>query len=60
VGKYAEVGDINRFEHPKQIQKLARLNLKENSSRKRKGKTTIHKNNIKMGFTYEKYNFYHR
>lgn len=39
----AEVGDISRFEHPKQIQKLAGLSLKENSSGKHKGKTTISK-----------------
>jgi transposase len=32
----AEVGDINRFEYPKQIQKLAGLNLKEDSSGKHK------------------------
>lgn len=39
----AEVGDISRFETPKQIQKLAGLSLKENSSGKHKGKTTISK-----------------
>lgn len=43
AGFIAEVGDIRRFEHPKQIQKLAGLNLKENSSGKHKGKTTISK-----------------
>jgi transposase len=43
AGFIAEVGDINRFEHPKQIQKLAGLNLKENSSGKHKGKTSISK-----------------
>jgi transposase len=43
AGFIAEVGDINRFDHPKQIQKLAGLNLKENSSGKHKGKTTISK-----------------
>jgi transposase len=32
AGFIAEVGDITRFEHPKQIQKLAGLSLKENSS----------------------------
>ena len=32
AGFIAEVGDISRFEHPKQIQKLAGLSLKENSS----------------------------
>ena len=29
AGFIAEVGDINRFDHPKQIQKLAGLNLKK-------------------------------
>jgi transposase len=43
AGFIAEVGDINRFEHANQIQKLAGLNLKENSSGKHKGKTTISK-----------------
>jgi transposase len=43
AGFMAEVGDISRFSHPKQIQKLAGLNLKENSSGKHKGKTTISK-----------------
>jgi len=43
AGFIAEVGDITRFEHPKQIQKLAGLNLKENSSGKHKGQTTISK-----------------
>jgi transposase len=43
AGFMAEVGDIGRFEHPKQIQKLAGLSLKENSSGKHKGKTTISK-----------------
>jgi len=43
AGFMAEVGDITRFEHPKQIQKLAGLSLKENSSGKHKGKTTISK-----------------
>gem|GEM_PF-4010831 len=36
-----ETGDIRRFEHPSQIQKLAGCNLVENSSGKHKGKTTI-------------------
>ena len=36
-----EVGDISRFRDPRQIQKLAGLNLVENSSGKHKGKTTI-------------------
>jgi transposase len=43
AGFIAEVGDISRFDHPRQIQKLAGLNLKENSSGKHKGKTTISK-----------------
>lgn len=43
AGFMAEVGDISRFNHPKQIQKLAGLNIKENSSGKHKGKTTISK-----------------
>jgi transposase len=43
AGFIAEVGDITRFDHPKQIQKLAGLNLKENSSGKHKGKTSISK-----------------
>ena len=42
-GFIAEVGDINRFNHPKQVIKLAGLNVKENSSGKYKGKTTISK-----------------
>ena len=36
-----EVGDISRFQDPRQIQKLAGLNLVENSSGKHKGKTRI-------------------
>lgn len=43
AGFLAEVGDMSRFSHPKQIQKFAGLNLKENSSGKHKGKTTISK-----------------
>ncbi|MEG3072116.1 MAG: transposase [Candidatus Syntrophopropionicum ammoniitolerans] len=43
AGFVAEVGDISRFEHPKQIQKLAGLNIKENSSGKHKGKSSISK-----------------
>ena len=39
----SEVGDIKRFTHPSQIQKLAGLNLIENSSGKHKGKTSISK-----------------
>lgn len=43
AGFIAEVGDIGRFIHPSQIQKLAGFNLIENSSGKHKGKTTISK-----------------
>lgn len=43
AGFMAEVGDLSRFDHPKQIQKLAGLNIRENSSGKHKGKTTISK-----------------
>jgi transposase len=43
AGFIAEVGDINNYEHPKQIQKLAGLNLKENSSGKHQGQTRITK-----------------
>lgn len=43
AGFIAEVGDIKRFSHPSQIQKLAGLNLIENSSGKHKGKTSISK-----------------
>lgn len=43
VSTAAGSGDINRFEHPKQVQKLAGLNLKANSSGKHRGKTTISK-----------------
>ena len=43
AGFLAEVGDVRRFESPKQIQKLAGLSLRENSSGKHKGQTTISK-----------------
>ena len=43
AGFIAEVGDINNYSHPKQIQKLAGLNLKEHSSGKHKGQTRITK-----------------
>ena len=43
AGFMAEVGDINRFDHPRQIQKLAGLDIKETSSGKHKRKTTISK-----------------
>ena len=42
-GFLAEVGDISRFDNPKQLQKLAGLAIKENSSGKHKGETTISK-----------------
>lgn len=42
-GFLAEVGDIRRFDSPKQIPKLAGLSLRENSSGKHKGQTTISK-----------------
>ncbi|MDF2963881.1 MAG: family transposase [Paenibacillus sp.] len=43
AGFLAEVGDIERYRHPKQIIKLAGLNLKENTSGKHKGQTKITK-----------------
>lgn len=43
AGFIAEVGDLSRFSSPKQIQKLAGLNLVESSSGKHKGQTTISK-----------------
>ena len=43
AGFLSEVGDINRFESAKQIQKLAGLSLMENSSGKHKGITSITK-----------------
>jgi len=43
AGFVAEIGDISRFEYPRQMQKLAGLNLKENSSGKHKGKSSISK-----------------
>jgi len=39
----SEIGNIGRFEAPRQILKMAGLSLKENSSGKHKGKTTISK-----------------
>ena len=39
----AEIGDISRFDSPKQIQKLAGLALRESSSGKSKGRTIISK-----------------
>ncbi|WP_067620553.1 IS110 family transposase [Alicyclobacillus acidiphilus] len=43
AGFLAEVGDLSGYDNAKQIQKLAGLNLKENSSGKHKGRTTISK-----------------
>jgi len=43
AGFFAEVGDLNDYTHPRQIIKLAGLSLKENTSGKHKGKTTISK-----------------
>lgn len=43
AGFIAEIGDINNYDHNKQIIKLAGLNLKENSSGQHKGRTTISK-----------------
>ncbi len=39
----SELGDIHRFQDPRQIQKMAGLALRENSSGTHKGKTTISK-----------------
>jgi transposase len=39
----SEIGNIKRFKDPRQIVKLGGLNLRENSSGKHKGKTTISK-----------------
>ena len=39
----SEIGNIHRFRDPRQILKMAGLSLKENSSGKHKGKTTISK-----------------
>jgi len=43
AGFLAEVGDIHNYDHGQQIIRLAGLNLKENSSGKRKGRTGISK-----------------
>jgi transposase len=40
-GFIAEIGDISRFDNPKQLQKLAGYAIVENSSGKHKGQTTI-------------------
>ncbi|WP_054948550.1 IS110 family RNA-guided transposase [Numidum massiliense] len=43
AGFLAEVGDLNDYDHGQQIIRLAGLNLKENSSGKKKGKASISK-----------------
>ena len=43
VSFIAEVGDLGRFKSPKQIQKLAGYAIKENSSGKHKGRSSISK-----------------
>jgi transposase len=43
AGFISEIGDLSAYAHPKQIQKLAGLNLKENSSGEHKGRTRISK-----------------
>lgn len=43
AGIFAEVGDIRRFDSPRQLQKLAGLAITENSSGKHKGQTGISK-----------------
>lgn len=43
AGFLAEVGNLENYHHHRQIQKLAGLNLKENSSGKHKGQTRITK-----------------
>lgn len=43
AGFLAEVGDLRNYDHGQQIIRLAGLNLTENSSGKRKGKTGISK-----------------
>ncbi|REE67040.1 transposase IS116/IS110/IS902 family protein [Paenibacillus taihuensis] len=43
AGFLAEVGDISQYRHPKQITKLAGLNLKTNASGTHKGQTKITK-----------------
>ncbi|WP_261134071.1 IS110 family transposase [Bacillus sp. Marseille-Q3570] len=43
IGFFSEVGDLSQYTHPRQIIKLAGLNLKENTSGKHKGQTKITK-----------------
>jgi hypothetical protein len=41
AGFLAEIGDLANYDNPRQIQKMAGLNLRENSSGKHKGQTKI-------------------
>lgn len=43
AGFLAETGDLNNYDHGQQIIRLAGFNLRENSSGKKKGKSTISK-----------------
>ncbi|MFX7044603.1 transposase, partial [Acinetobacter baumannii] len=43
AGFLAEVGDLSRYDHSQQIVRHAGLSLREDSSGKRKGETTITK-----------------
>ena len=43
AGIIAETGNLTNYRHHRQLQRLAGLNLKENSSGEHKGKTTIAK-----------------
>jgi len=43
AGFLAETGDLSKYDHSQQIIRLAGFNLRENSSGKKKGKTTISK-----------------
>nr|WP_315899218.1 transposase [Paenibacillus cremeus] len=47
AGFLAEIGDIGQYRHPKQITKLAGLNLNTNSSGTHKGQTKITKRGLK-------------
>ena len=41
IGIIAETGDLNNYDHPKQVLKMSGLSLKENSSGQKKGKKSI-------------------
>lgn len=43
AGFFSEVGDLRNYEHPRQLIKLAGLNLRRNESGKHKGQTRISK-----------------